>query len=51
MALALLREHRLPVGAEELAGSDTDVLAGFAVAATAAGRAASNEHDAARGWR
>jgi hypothetical protein len=29
VALALLGEHRVPADAEELAGSGTDVLAGF----------------------
>ena len=35
MALALvrdLREHRVPASAEELAGFETDVLAGFSAA-------------------
>jgi hypothetical protein len=29
VALALVREHRVLADAEELAGSETDVLAGF----------------------
>ena len=42
MALALvrdLREHRLPASAEELAGFETDVLAGFVLARASAGLA------------
>ena len=40
MSLALvrdLREHRVPVSAEELAGFETDVLAGFVLARASAG--------------
>ena len=42
MALALvrdLREHRVPASAEELAGFETDVLAGFVLARASAGLA------------
>ena len=42
MALALardLREHRVPASAEELAGFETDVLAGFMLARASAGLA------------
>jgi integrase/recombinase XerD len=40
VALALVRdlgEHRVPASAEELAGFETDVLAGFVLARASAG--------------